>query len=105
MTERKDDNDNSIPRREFMKASGALAATAAANILAAEPVSAAESKQTGQMTVIQYVLSRLKDLGVTHTFGVPGDFIYDVCDAIQDDPDIKGIWCANELNAGYAADG
>lgn len=57
------------------------------------------------MTCIQYVLSRLKELGVEHTFGVPGDYVYDVCDAIQDDPDIKGIWCANELNASYAADG
>jgi len=51
------------------------------------------------------VLSRLKALGVKHTFGVPGDFVYDVCDGIEDDPDIKGIWCANELNAGYAAEG
>ena len=56
-------------------------------------------------TVIQYVLSRLKDLGVTHAFGVPGDFVYPVCDAICDDPDIQWIACANELNAGYAADG
>ncbi len=56
-------------------------------------------------TVIQYVLSRLKDLGVTEAFGVPGDFVYPVCDAICDDPDIQWIECANELNAGYAADG
>jgi len=56
-------------------------------------------------TVIQYVLSRLKDLGVTDTFGVPGDFVYPVCDAICDDPDLQWIECANELNAGYAADG
>jgi indolepyruvate decarboxylase len=56
-------------------------------------------------TVIQYVLSRLKDLGVTATFGCPGDFVYPVCDAICDDPDISGIWCANELNASYAAEG
>ena len=56
-------------------------------------------------TVIQYVLGRLKDLGVTDTFGVPGDFVYPVCDAICDDPDLQWIECANELNAGYAADG
>ena len=56
-------------------------------------------------TVIQYVLSRLKDHGVTEAFGVPGDFVYPVCDAICDDPDIQWIECANELNAGYAADG
>lgn len=56
-------------------------------------------------TVIQYVLSRLKDLGVTETFGCPGDFVYPVCDAICDDPDINDVWCANELNASYAAEG
>ena len=56
-------------------------------------------------TVIQYVLGRLKDLGVTDTFGCPGDFVYPVCDAICDDPDIQEIWCANELNASYAAEG
>lgn len=56
-------------------------------------------------TVAQYILSRLKGLGVEYTFGVPGDYIYDICDAVQDDPGIKGIWCANELNASYAADG
>ena len=56
-------------------------------------------------TVIQYVLSRLKQLGVSDIFGVPGDFVYPVCDAIIDDSDIKWIGCANELNASYAADG
>lgn len=52
--------------------------------------------------VIQYVLSRLKDLGVTDVFVVPGDFAYPVCDAIIDDPGIRWIGCANELNASYA---
>jgi len=50
-------------------------------------------------------LGRLKDLGVANAFGVPGDFVYDVCDGIEDDPDIDWIGCANELNASYAADG
>jgi indolepyruvate decarboxylase len=56
-------------------------------------------------TVIQYVLSRLKQLGISDIFGVPGDFVYPVCDAIIDDPNINWIGCANELNASYAADG
>ncbi|MBT8468234.1 MAG: hypothetical protein KJN97_05740, partial [Deltaproteobacteria bacterium] len=41
----------------------------------------------------------------TDMFGCPGDFVYPVCDAIIDDPDIRWIGCANELNASYAADG
>ncbi|WP_421724373.1 alpha-keto acid decarboxylase family protein [Bauldia sp.] len=56
-------------------------------------------------TVVQYVLSRLKDHGLTDIFGVPGDYVYPVLDAIIDDPDIAWRGNCNELNAGYAADG
>ncbi len=109
MSESENDNNHLVTRRQVMQATGAVAASAVTNTLASANAVAAESSQTnsqaGRVTCAQYVLGRLKDLGVEHTFGVPGDFIYDVCDAIQDDPDIKGIWCANELNAGYAADG
>jgi indolepyruvate decarboxylase len=56
-------------------------------------------------TVIQYVLGRLKELGVTDIFGVPGDYVYPVLDGILDDPDIEWRGNCNELNAGYAADG
>jgi len=63
------------------------------------------AKGSGDTTVIQYVLGRLKELGVTDVFGIPGDFAYPLCDAICDDPEIKWIGCANEVNASYAADG
>ena len=33
-------------------------------------------------TVIEYVLGRLNDIGVTDIFGVPGDFAFPVQDAI-----------------------
>jgi indolepyruvate decarboxylase len=56
-------------------------------------------------TVIEYVLRRLKDIGIDATFGVPGDFAFPVQDAIVNDPDVDWIGCCNELNAGYAADG
>ncbi|WP_108650483.1 alpha-keto acid decarboxylase family protein [Dongshaea marina] len=56
-------------------------------------------------TVIEYVLQRIKSLGVTDIFGVPGDFVYPVCDAIIDDEELQWISCTNELNASYAADG
>ena len=56
-------------------------------------------------TVIEYVLGRLKDIGVGDIFGVPGDFAFPVQDAIVAHPDINWIGCCNELNAGYAADG
>jgi indolepyruvate decarboxylase len=56
-------------------------------------------------TVIEHVLSRLKQIGVDDIFGVPGDYAFPVNDAICNNPDIRWIGCANELNAGYAADG
>lgn len=56
-------------------------------------------------TVIQHVLARLKEIGITDVFGVPGDYAFPVNDAICDDPDVRWIGCCNELNAAYAADG
>ncbi len=57
------------------------------------------------MTVIQHVLSRLRAIGITDVFGVPGDFAFPVNDAICEDPKMRWIGCCNELNAAYAADG
>ena len=56
-------------------------------------------------TVIEHVLSRLKDIGITDVFGVPGDFSFPINDAICLDPQMRWIGCSNELNAAYAADG
>jgi indolepyruvate decarboxylase len=57
------------------------------------------------MTVIQYVLKRLYDIGVRDIFGVPGDYAFPVNDAICLDENIRWVGCCNELNAAYAADG
>lgn len=57
------------------------------------------------MTVIEHVLSRLKAIGITDVFGVPGDFAFPVNDAICQAPGMRWIGCCNELNAAYAADG
>lgn len=56
-------------------------------------------------TVIEYVLRRLKEIGVDHIFGVAGDYAFTVQDAIVKHPGIEWVGCCNELNAGYAADG
>lgn len=57
------------------------------------------------MTVIEYVLARLRSIGITDIFGVPGDYAFPVNDAICNDPNLRWIGCCNELNAAYAADG
>jgi len=56
------------------------------------------------MTVSEYLLARLKSLGVGHVFGIPGDFILPFFQAVGDS-DVEHIATCNELNAGYAADG
>ncbi|UFS96555.1 alpha-keto acid decarboxylase family protein [Nocardia huaxiensis] len=52
-----------------------------------------------------YLLDRLHELGVTEIFGVPGDFNLQFLDRVIDHPGIRWVGSANELNAGYAADG
>ena len=56
-------------------------------------------------TVIQHVLSRLQDLGVTDIFGVAGDYAFPINDAVCNDKKLRWIGNCNELNASYAADG
>ena len=58
----------------------------------------------GQITVAQYFLTRLKEIGVDHLFGVPGDFVLGFFNEVLKS-DIKYIGTCNELNAAYAADG
>ncbi len=56
-------------------------------------------------TVGDYLLDRLAELGVTEIFGVPGDYNLAFLDHIVAHPTIRWVGGANELNAGYAADG
>src|SRR6266567_4592205 len=58
-----------------------------------------------ETTVIDYIVQRLADEGITECFGVPGDYAFPVCDAVDRNPNIRWIGCSNELNASYAADG
>src|SRR5215467_15942838 len=55
--------------------------------------------------VIQHVLSRLHDIGIKDIFGVAGDFVFPVLDAICSDQRFRFVGDCNELNAAYAADG
>src|SRR5258705_5876321 len=56
-------------------------------------------------TLIDYIVQRLADEGISDCFGVPGDYAFPVCDAIDRNPKIRWVGCSNELNASYAADG
>jgi pyruvate decarboxylase len=58
-----------------------------------------------QITIADYLLKRLEQLGVKHMFGVPGDFNLAFLDYVEDFPTIDWVGNCNELNAAYAADG
>ena len=57
-----------------------------------------------QITIGQYLLNRLSELGVEHIFGVPGDYILRLDKLIEQHPRIKFINTTRESTAGYAAD-
>ncbi|KAH7884985.1 thiamine diphosphate-binding protein [Phlebopus sp. FC_14] len=62
--------------------------------------------QEGELiTIAEYILTRLEQLGVTSIFGVPGDFNMPFLDYVEDHPRIEWIGNCHELNAAYAADG
>ncbi|WP_346923982.1 alpha-keto acid decarboxylase family protein [Rothia sp. (in: high G+C Gram-positive bacteria)] len=56
-------------------------------------------------TVSDYLLDRLNELGLRNLFGVPGDFNLQFLDHVIEHEGIAWVGNANELNAGYAADG
>ncbi|KAH9814831.1 thiamine diphosphate-binding protein [Melampsora americana] len=58
-----------------------------------------------QITVGEYFLARMAQLGVKQVYGVPGDYNLGFLDLIEDHPDLDWVGCCNELNASYAADG
>src|SRR6266404_519471 len=58
-----------------------------------------------QPTVADYIVQRLAREGITDCFGVPGDFAFDICDAVARSEAIRWIGCSNELDAAYAANG
>ena len=55
--------------------------------------------------VAEYVVARLVDLGINHSFSIPGDFAFPIDNALITNDKLQNIVNANELNASYAADG
>lgn len=56
-------------------------------------------------TVADYLIKQLNKLGIEEIFGLPGDFDFEIIEAIEKSPFVNWIGSTNELNAGYAADG
>jgi TPP-dependent 2-oxoacid decarboxylase len=62
------------------------------------------TSEPSRYTISQYLLHRLKEVGIHHLFGVPGDYVLEFLDEVLASP-LKWVGTCNELNAGYAADG
>ncbi len=56
------------------------------------------------MTVSDYLLLRLQELGIGHVFGIPGDFILPFYLRLEAS-ELMHVGACNELGAAYAADG
>lgn len=55
-------------------------------------------------TVADYLLTRLKQLGVTEVFQIPGDYVKHFTQALEYFDGVKAVGAINELDAAYAAD-
>jgi indolepyruvate decarboxylase len=58
-----------------------------------------------QQTVGEFLIRRLKEAGISHMFGVPGDYNLEFLEQVEADKELVWVGCCNELNAAYAADG
>ena len=56
-----------------------------------------------KLSIGQYLIKRLKDYGIGHVFGIPGDYVLDFYDML-DKSTIKLVGTAKEDGAGFAAD-
>lgn len=58
-----------------------------------------------KVTVADYLAKKLKFLGIKNVFGLPGDYNFNILDAIIKDDEINWVNSTNELNASYSSDG
>jgi indolepyruvate decarboxylase len=65
----------------------------------------APGQGTLTMTVGDFLLRRLREAGIGHLFGVPGDFNLELLQQMEDGGYLKWVGTCNEMNASYAADG
>src|SRR5258708_25873000 len=56
-------------------------------------------------TIGDFLLRRLREVGISHLFGVAGDFNLEFLEQLAETPGMHWVGCCNELNAAYAADG
>ena len=58
-----------------------------------------------KIKVADYLAKRIVNIGIDTVFGLPGDYNFNILDAIIQNSDLEWVNCTNELNAAYSADG
>jgi indolepyruvate decarboxylase len=58
-----------------------------------------------EYTVGSYLSARLSQIGLKHHFAVAGDFNLVLLDQLLRNEDLEQVYCCNELNCGYSAEG
>ena len=58
-----------------------------------------------KIKVSSYLVRQLEKLGIEEIFGLPGDYNFELVEAIEKSDKITWIGSTNELNGGYCADG
>lgn len=58
-----------------------------------------------KITIGDFLITRLKEVGIEHLIGVPGDFNLQFLEQLKEHDGIRFVGASNELNAAYAADG
>lgn len=58
-----------------------------------------------KITIGEYLINKIKELGIKHIIGIPGDFNLQFLEQIEKTEGIEFVGASNELNAAYAADG
>jgi indolepyruvate decarboxylase len=76
-----------------------------AAVAAAREATTMSSSPSRRTKIGDFLLRRLKEAGVRHLFGVPGDYNLELLQQLQDTGALKWIGTCSELNASYAADG
>ncbi|HXC82384.1 MAG TPA: thiamine pyrophosphate-binding protein [Trebonia sp.] len=71
----------------------------------ATPGRMGQGAESTTMTVGEFLLRRLREAGVGHAFGVPGDYNLELLQQMEDSGTLTWMGACNELNASYAADG
>ncbi|WP_454859322.1 alpha-keto acid decarboxylase family protein [Rhizobium binxianense] len=64
-----------------------------------------DSSPAGQYTVGTYLAARLSQIGLKHHFAVAGDYTLILLDQLLTNTDMEQIYCSNELNCGFSAEG